>query len=118
MKDNGKIRSYVFEREGGICRCCRLRRAESMHELKFRSAGGKVSKRNSVAVCGSLVGTERCCHTYLQQNEITVEMSAEGAEGLLQFRPESQKAADWMRVKVGEWVCSMPGQRNDELEAC
>jgi hypothetical protein len=37
---------------------------------------------------------------------------------LLQFMPKTQAAADWMRVKVGEWVCSMPGGRNEELEAC
>lgn len=68
MKDNGKIRAFVFDREQDICRCCRLRRADSMHELRFRSLGGKVSKRNSVAVCGS--GTTGC-HGFLQSWQIS-----------------------------------------------
>lgn len=117
MKDNGKIRAYVFAREQRICRCCRLRHAESMHEIVPRGRGGKVSKRNSIAVCGRLVGTEECCHTYLQQNEIGVEMSAEGAEGLLSFRAQSDAAAEWMRIEKGLWVASMPGGRNEEMPA-
>lgn len=112
MKDNGKIRDYVFEREQGICRCCRIRKAESMHELRFRSLGGKVSKRNSVAVCGD--GVQRC-HGFLQRNEIDW---CGNAEEQLSFQPNSKAAADWMRIKLGLWVVSMPGGRNSELEAC
>lgn len=116
MKDHGKIHDYVFAREQDICRCCRIRRADSMHELRFRSLGGKVSKRNSVAVCGDGV---RGCHGYLQQNQIGWCGETEAvAEGLLKFQPRTRLAADWMRVERDQWVCSMPGGRNDELEAC
>lgn len=115
MKDHGKIRAYVFEREQGICRCCRLRKLESMHELRFRSLGGKVSKRNSVGVCGDGV---RGCHGFLQRLEIAYVNDAEGAEGLLQFSPSSKAASDWMRVPAFTFVCSLPGGRNDELETC
>lgn len=115
MKGVGAIREYVFEREQGICRCCRIRKAESMHELKFRSLGGKVSKRNSVAVCGQLVGVEPSCHTFLQQNQIDWWGDA---EDMLGFRPLTAPAADWMRVAIHRRVCSMPGLRNEELEAC
>lgn len=118
MKDTGKIRSYVFAREGEWCRCCRLRPAASMHELIPRGRGGKVSKRNSIACCGQLVGTEECCHTYLQQSEIKWSGGPDGAEGLLRFIPTTQKSADWMRVAIDFNVCSMPGDRNSELEAC
>lgn len=118
MKDHSAIRAYVFGREEDICRCCRIRRAESMHELVSRGRRGKVSKRNSIAVCGTLVGTEPCCHTYLQLNQIDWKGTPEGAEGLLQFRPTTPKAAEWMRVARYLWVCSMPGSRNAELESC
>lgn len=118
VKDHSEIRTYVFQREQDICRCCRIRRADSMHELKPRGRGGKVSKTNSVAVCGQLVGTEPCCHTYLQLNQIDWKATPEGAQGLLQFRPTTPQAAEWMRVERYQWVCSMPGGRNDELEAC
>ncbi len=112
VKDNGKIRAYVFAREEGICRCCRLRAAESMHELRFRSLGGKVSKSNSVAVCGALGTTG--CHGYLQRNEI--DWSGD-AQQRLSFQPNSKSAADWMRIKLGLWVMSMPGGRNEEMPA-
>src|SRR5215831_15209150 len=62
------IRQYVFARERNLCRCCRLRPAESMHEIVSRSIGGKVSRRNSIAVCGQL-GTDKC-HGMLQQKRI------------------------------------------------
>lgn len=115
MKDHGKIRAYVFEREEHICRCCRLRRADSMHELKSRGSGGKVSKRNSVAVCGDGV---QGCHGFLQRYAITFYRGDDGAEGQLQFVPMTAVSADWMRVEIGQTVCSMPGSRNSELEAC
>lgn len=114
-KGNGAIREYVFEREQGICRCCRIRKADSMHELLFRSLGGKVSKRNSVAVCGDGV---RGCHGFLQRNEVRWEETSLGAEDLLTFRPMTRKSADWMRVELYFEVCSMPGGRNEEMPAC
>ncbi len=118
MKMAKPIREYVFDREQNICRCCRIRRAESRHELIPRGRGGKITKRNCVAVCGQLIGIDPSCHTYLQNSQIGVEMSAEGAEGQLSFRAQSDDAAEWMRVEKGLWVCSMPGGRNEELETC
>src|SRR3954451_3813241 len=78
------VRAYVFAREREICRCCRFRPAESMHELRPRSLRGKVSRTNSVAVCGS--GTTGC-HGYLQANEIRWHGDWRGAEGTLMFVP-------------------------------
>ncbi len=118
MKEAKPIREYVFQREQDICRCCRIRRAESRHELQSRGAGGKISKRNCVAVCGTLVGVEPSCHTYLQQSQIDWYGGLEGAQGLLQFKPTTPAAAEWMRVEIGRWVCSMPGGRNDEMPSC
>ena len=93
-----KTREYVFARERGVCRCCRLRRAESMHELISRGAGGKVSKRNSVAVCGQL-GNGPECHGLLQAKRITYTASRpDGAEGTLYFMPMDQGARDWMKL--------------------
>jgi hypothetical protein len=114
MKDNPKIRAYVFAREQNICRCCRIRRSESMHELHFRSLGGKVSKRNSVAVCGDGV---RGCHGFLQRNEIAWQGESLGAEGLLMFHPKTAPSAEWMRVKLLHRICSMPGGHQEEMPA-
>lgn len=97
--DVAAVRAYVFGRERELCRCCRLRAAQSMHELQSRGAGGKVSKRNSVAVCGELVGVEPSCHTYLQANEIDWEDGPLGADGTLTFIPVTGRAAEWLRVK-------------------
>lgn len=79
------VHDYVFTRERGICRCCGFMAAESMHEIIFRSQGGKVSKENSIAVCGDGV---RGCHGKLQRHEITVRMHSKrlGAEGFLAFK--------------------------------
>lgn len=110
-----KIRAYVFGRERGLCRCCMLRRAESMHELEFRSVGGVVSKRNSIAVCGQLVGSEPSCHTYLQNHQIAWSHDGRGAEGALLFVPKTQAAADWMHMLPLRALESKPGsQRSDE----
>lgn len=117
MNARKPIREYVFDREQDICRCCRRRRAESRHELVPLGRGGKVSKKNCVAVCGQLVGTEECCHTYLQQSEIKWSGGPDGAEGLLRFIPTTQRSADWMRVAIEFNVCSMPGGRNEEMPA-
>lgn len=78
------VRAHVFARERGICRCCGSMAAESMHEIRFRSQGGKVCPENSIAVCGDGV---RGCHGKLQRHEITVRLLAKrlGAEGALAF---------------------------------
>ena len=54
-----RIRALVFEREDGLCRCCKKARATEMHEIVFRSLGGKVSLENSIAICNT-------CHCLLQ----------------------------------------------------
>jgi hypothetical protein len=100
----GRIRAFVFGRERGICRCCRKRLAESMHELESKGAGGKVSKRNSIAVCGLLVHASPSCHTYLQQNKIGWSGGPRRAQGTLLFWPKTQRAADWLGVKRHERI--------------
>lgn len=117
MVSSRNVREYIFEREQGICRCCRIRAAESMHELRFRSLGGKVSRFNSVALCGD--GT-RGCHGFLQRLEIEWQSETQAlcAEWQLNFKPLTPLAADWMRVPVFHKVCSMPGSRNHEMESC
>lgn len=69
------VRSYVFEREQGTCRICVVRPAESMHEIVPRSLGGRVSRSNSIAVCGDGV---RGCHGFAQRHEIHIGGDAEG----------------------------------------
>lgn len=110
-----KVRVYVFGRERNICRCCRKRRADSMHELRFRSLGGKVSRQNSVAVCGDGVNG---CHGYLQRNEISYVLQQQdfGAERALIFRPETRKACEWMELTPGHCILSEP-MVNLEIEA-
>lgn len=116
--EHAAIRVYVFGREEGICRCCRIRAAESRHERISRGRRGGITKKNCIAVCGTIVGAVPSCHTYLQLNQIEERATTAGAEGLLEFRPLTRAAADWMRVPIGQWVASLPGSRNDELEAC
>jgi len=79
------IRRYVFEREKGICRCCGVQAAETMHEMRPRSLGGLISRENSIAVCGDGV---RGCHGQLQRHEITVRIHSKrkGADGFLAFK--------------------------------
>lgn len=102
-----KVRTFVFGRERGVCRCCRSRPAESMHELRPRSLGGKVSKYNSVAVCGS--GTTGC-HGYLQTYQIgyAFEQRPIDAQGTIIFTPGTHSAADWMKLPHGESISSAP----------
>lgn len=92
-------RAYVFEREGGICRCCRRRAAESMHELISAGAMGSRMKAtnpsNCVAVCGRLVGSMPSCHTYLQRNDISWEGDAEGD---LRFTARTPAAQRWLEA--------------------
>jgi hypothetical protein len=99
------VHDYVFDREGDICRCCHLRPAESMHEIRPRSLRGMVSRFNSIAVCGS--GTTKC-HGMLQAHQITVVMSKVGAEGTIRFYPRTDQAADWLLIPVGSYNSSKP----------
>lgn len=103
-----EVRVYVFARERDICRCCRKRRADSMHEIISRGAGGKVSRRNSIAVCGQIVGAVPSCHTYMQLYQIDVVQEDDGAEGTLTFWPKNHAAADWMQIALGQSVKSEP----------
>lgn len=106
---DAEIRVFVFGRERDICRVCRVRRADSRHELIPRSLGGKVTKRNCIAVCGEIVGAVPSCHTYLQSHQIQwMADSLLGAQGKLTFTPVGREAADWLRVKVGEHIESLP----------
>ena len=72
-----------------------------MHELQFRSQGGKVSRRNSVAVCGDGL---RGCHGYLQRHEIDWQAHNQiaRAEGTVTFYPITWPAAEWLGIKRGE----------------
>lgn len=100
------VRDWVFARERDMCRCCRARAAHSMHELVPRSLGGKVSRRNSVAVCGS--GTSMC-HGFLQSGQIVWDMHPqEGAEGRIVFTPKTELAASHCKIKLGESILSAP----------
>lgn len=104
---HARIRQYVFARERNICRVTRYLPAESMHELQFRSTGGKVSRANSIAVDGD--GT-RGIHGMLQRHEITYRFEHDGlgAEGTIIFTAKTQAAADRMRVQIGESIVSAP----------
>jgi 5-methylcytosine-specific restriction endonuclease McrA len=85
------IRAAVFERDRYLCRCCGHRPAESMHEIRPRSLGGKVSMTNSIALCGD--GT-RGCHGYITRHEVRV--MGKDAERPLSFAPATQAARDYM----------------------
>lgn len=86
------VRAYVFAREGGVCRICGLRRAESMHEIRPRSLGGRVSRENSIAVCGDGV---RGCHGLAQRHEIHVEGDA---EQVLDISAATARARAWLEA--------------------
>ena len=99
------VRAYVFARERDLCRCCRKRRADSMHEIIFRSQQGKISKTNSIAVCGDGV---RGCHGFLQRHEIDVFRGPRGAEETLTFSSQTPHASDWLGLKDDESIESSP----------
>lgn len=105
FKNTHDVRAYVFARERDLCRICRFRPADSMHELRQRSLRGKVSRQNSVAVCGS--GTTGC-HAFAQGHAIryAFEHDGLGAEGTVTFTPVTEPAAEWMRLSVGESLVS------------
>lgn len=104
MNRDAFVRAEVFEREQGICRCCRSRRAESRHEIRFRSLGGKVTRANCIAVCGDGV---RGCHGFLQRLQIVIE-GPPHADGLLYFVPMTQRAAEHMKLVLGTQLESGP----------
>jgi hypothetical protein len=85
-----EVREYVFLREGHVCRICGVRPAQSMHEIRPRSLGGKVSRENSIAVCGDGV---QGCHGYCQRHEIHV---AGNAESLLVTSVATDAARRWV----------------------
>lgn len=98
-----RIHDYVFARERNICRICRFRAAESMHELRPRSLRGKVSRQNSVAVCGDGV---RGCHGFAQRNEIRYRFETDGlgAEGTIIFIPVTPAAGEHLRLSKRDWI--------------
>ena len=79
------VRAKVFEREKNQCRVCH-QRAEEMHEIQFRSLGGLVSLKNSIAVC-------RPCHRDLQQ--LRIDVVGDDANGELSFPPHVNKRSGW-----------------------
>ncbi len=105
-KGDAGVRQYVFARERDTCRVCRCRADESRHELVFKSLGGKVTRMNCVAVCGDGVFK---CHGLLQRLEISWTGDPfQRAEGTLVFTPCTRRAADWLKVRVGESIESRP----------
>jgi len=64
-----ETKAAVFARDKGKCRVCGDV-AQEMHELRFRSLGGKRSLENSIAVCNF---RGRNCHRLLQTLCIAVE---------------------------------------------
>lgn len=76
-----------------------------MHEMRFRSLGGKVSKRNSIWVCGDGVSG---CHGLMQQNQIVCDFREIGAEGVVQFIPRTAKAREWLKLKEDQRMESGP----------
>jgi hypothetical protein len=101
IREAHEVRMYVFARERGLCRICRCRRSESMHELRFRSLGVKIHIRNSVCVCGS--GTTGC-HGLAQTLQVKYIMGPEGAEGTITFTACTKAAADHLKIAVGEAI--------------
>jgi hypothetical protein len=77
------VRERVFTRDSHRCRVCQ-KPAEEMHEIQFRSLGGLVSLKNSIAVC-------RSCHQDLQQ--LRVDVVGDDANGELEFVPHVNKKA-------------------------
>lgn len=113
------VRLAVFDREGGRCRCCVTRAAESLHELKPRSLGGDVSTANSIALCGS--GTTGC-HGYLTRHEIAVSDLLElespiSALRPLRFSPKTPAARDWLSGVVSQDAQEAPGSYPERASA-
>ena len=108
-----EVRAYVMARERGRCRCCRIRLAESLHEIKPKSLRGRVSRTNSIAVCGD--GT-RGCHGHLQRHEILVTgQDPAMAESTLYFEPRTDSAREWARLGARHGIES-PVMRDTETD--
>lgn len=107
-----EVRQYIIGRERDMCRCCRTRRGASMHEMKFRSQGGKISKKNSIWVCGDGV---QGCHGLIHGREIAVDYRELGAEGVVQFLPRTEKARDWMKLGAARAIESGPMSHYEEM---
>lgn len=108
------VRLAVFDREGGRCRCCVTRAAESLHELKPRSLGGEVSTANSIALCGH--GTAGC-HALIQRREIAVSDMLElespiSALRPLKFTAKTPAARAWL--SGGDRDCNFQAQNRAE----
>ena len=99
------VRAYIIGRERNVCRCCRVRVGQSMHELLPRSLGGKVSRKNSVWLCGDGVWG---CHGLIQRHEIKADYREHGAEGVIYFLPNTPQARDWLKLKNAERIESAP----------
>lgn len=101
-KHRKDIKAQVFARDGGKCRVCGGQ-AEEMHELEFRSLGGKRSLENSIAVC---IFRGNNCHRLLQTHAIDVE--GENANQRLVFH--------WNRamVKKGEEPFRLRSKRRSQ----
>ena len=85
------VRVAVFDRDDGRCRCCRIRVADSMHEIRPRSLGGRVCLENSIALCGS--GTTGC-HGLCQSHRVL--SLGRDANHALTFQAATQAAKDWI----------------------
>ncbi len=72
------VRMYVFAREANRCRVC-AQPATELHELRFRSLGGQISTRNSVACCHQ-------CHSRLHRHDL-IAVGADADSPRLTFRP-------------------------------
>ncbi len=72
-----------------------------------RSLGGKVSRKNSIALCGS--GTTGC-HGLIQAHRITVVITnrVAWAEDSLVFVPQDAQAVDWLKLKGVQSIESPP----------
>jgi len=79
-KERKRIKKLVFARDKSRCRVCGGKAGE-MHELKFRSLGGKRSLVNSIAVC-NFTGPHNC-HRLLQC--LAVDVQGEDANKTLVF---------------------------------
>lgn len=91
------IKTIVRIRDNHQCRVCG-RRAESVHEITSKGAGGEVSLANSISVCGLLVGVEPSCHTYLQAGQIKVVTRPIDANQYLQFKATTAAARKWIEA--------------------
>lgn len=121
-KDTAAIRQYVFARERDVCRCCRRRKADSMHEMVSRGRRGKRSKVNSIAVCGDGVNG---CHGFLQRYEIRVNSVGQpmneperlNAEQTLMFTPYSAQAREWMHLESKDSLLALISEPMQQIES-